>query len=92
MESNAVGGKYIAERGKKIMRERMPPRTWPPNPTLKANREWLAANRDAYRGQWIALRNGELLATGASMEEVERQITHVPRRVDGHLQVLMTRA
>lgn len=49
-------------------------RTLPPNSTLKANREWLKSHRSEYRGQWIALRNGQLLATAASLEDLTNQV------------------
>lgn len=49
-------------------------RDLPPNPTLKANREWLKTHSAAYRGQWVAIRNGELLGTAGSMKELTTQI------------------
>jgi hypothetical protein len=60
-------------------------RTLPPNPTLKANREWLKLHRSEYRGQWIGIRNGELLATATSLEELIE-------RVGDTANVLLTRA
>jgi hypothetical protein len=60
-------------------------RTSPPNPTLKANREWLKLHRAEHRGEWIALRNGELLATGSSLEDLTRRVTDPTN-------VLLTRA
>jgi hypothetical protein len=60
-------------------------KTLPPNPTLKANREWLKLHRSEYRGQWIAVRNGELLATATSLEELIG-------RVGDTTNVLLTRA
>lgn len=48
-------------------------RTLDPNPTLKANREWLDANREAYSGNWIALQNGQLLGTAHTLEDLTRQ-------------------
>lgn len=35
-----------------------------------ANRAWMVANRTAYRGQWVALRNGELLANAGRLQEL----------------------
>lgn len=35
-------------------------------PNLKANQEWLVVNRDGYQGQWVALKDGILLAAAAS--------------------------
>lgn len=60
-------------------------RTLPANPTLRANREWLKSHRTEYRGQWVALRNGELLATATSLNELTR-------RVGDTANVLLTRA
>jgi len=60
-------------------------RTLPPNPTLTANREWLKSHRSEYRGQWIAIRNGELLETASSLEELIA-------RVGDTTNVLLTRA
>lgn len=66
-----------------------PPRaqtkTLPPNPTLKANREWLKSHRSEYRGQWVAVRNGELLAAAVSLEELIGQVGDTAN-------VLLTRA
>lgn len=42
----------------------------PPNdadfawPAPEPNDDWLAQNADKYRGQWVALHNGELIAHG----------------------------
>lgn len=33
---------------------------------LASTRRWLAANREAYRGKWVALRNGELVDSDRS--------------------------
>ena len=33
-------------------------------PDPKPNDDWLARNADQYRGQWVALHNGELIAHG----------------------------
>ena len=35
-------------------------------PNLNANQEWLLINRDSYQGQWVALKDGVLLAAAAS--------------------------
>ena len=47
----------------------------PPDTSWRANREWLQAHRSKYRGQWVALRNGELLATAKSGRELFTEIT-----------------
>ena len=46
----------------------------PSNPTLRANRQWLNAHRQEYRGQWIALRNGKLLANAPTLTDLEQKI------------------
>jgi hypothetical protein len=37
----------------------------------RANRNWLKANADQYRGKWIALKCGQLLAVADSLEELK---------------------
>lgn len=46
----------------------------PPDPTLKANRKWLEAHEGEYPGQWVAIRNGELLGMANSLEELAQQV------------------
>lgn len=46
----------------------------PSNPTLKANRDWLMMQGDQYRGQWVALRDGELLESAPSLKSLAEQI------------------
>jgi hypothetical protein len=45
----------------------------PPDLTLVANHDCMKREADAYRGQWIALRNGELLATAGSFDALADQ-------------------
>lgn len=45
------------------------------NPTLQANRHWLKANREKYRGQWVALRDGHLLGIASSLEDLTRTLS-----------------
>ena len=49
-------------------------RALPPDPTLKANRDWLMSKGNQYRGQWVALRNGELLAVAGSLKSLVDEI------------------
>ncbi len=42
----------------------------PAGQSAQANIRWLKQHGDQYRGQWVALRNGTLLATGASSKEL----------------------
>lgn len=48
-------------------------RDLPPNPTLAANREWLKTHSNMYRGQWVAVRNGNLLGASSSLKELTTQ-------------------
>lgn len=43
-------------------------RNLPPDPTLRANRDWLKTHRDEYKGQWVALLNGELLGAAPKLK------------------------
>ena len=52
-------------------------RSLPANNTLKANREWLKQHRAAHRGKWIALRDGSLIGTGSSLDDLKSQISDV---------------
>ena len=36
--------------------------------------EWIRANRDAYRGRWIAIQGSELVADAASFAELQSRI------------------
>ena len=40
------------------------------DPSIRANRDWLAAHGDEYRGKWVALRSGELLGSAASIDDL----------------------
>jgi len=50
----------------------------PPTPGLKANRDWLVANGDKYRGVWVAIRSGQLLGSTTSLKALVDQIGDVP--------------
>lgn len=43
-------------------------RRLPADPTIRANHDWLRAHRLDYPGQWVALRNGQLLASSDSLQ------------------------
>jgi uncharacterized protein DUF5678 len=45
----------------------------PANPGLRATREWLRSNAQQYRGKWVAVRDGHLLAAGDSFDDLARQ-------------------
>jgi Family of unknown function (DUF5678) len=36
--------------------------------------EWIAANRDSYRGQWVALDGGRLVAAASTLEELQSRL------------------
>ena len=44
----------------------------------EANRAWIIANRSHYRGQWVALRNGELLGAGERLKDLAARFGIVP--------------
>ncbi len=46
----------------------------PANPSLRANREWLKDHSKEYCGRWVAVRNGELLASASSLAELNNQV------------------
>ncbi len=62
----------------KMARILAPPRViradLPPVPSVRANHEWLSAHADEYQGQWVALRNGQLIAVGATTRELIAQL------------------
>jgi len=45
-----------------------------PNAGIRANRDWLMAHGVQYRGQWVALHEGQLLAVGDSLDSVIAQV------------------
>jgi hypothetical protein len=53
-------------------------RRLPAEPEKRANHAWLRVNRAAYRGKWVALRNGDLLATANAFHELTEQIPIAP--------------
>ena len=59
-------------------------RNLPSDPTLRSNRDWLKTHRDEYKGQWVALQNGELLESAPHL----RDLKNVRDRTEG---ILFTR-
>ena len=43
-------------------------------PDLRKNYEWIKNHRHEYRGRWVALQHGELLADAASSRELVQQL------------------
>jgi hypothetical protein len=46
----------------------------PPHPGLRANRDWLMAHGNEYRGQWVALHDGRLLGAADSLAALKRLV------------------
>jgi hypothetical protein len=44
------------------------------NSSQRPNKDWLNNNENQYRGKWVALRNGELLATANTIDDLLPQI------------------
>lgn len=55
-----------------------PPRvissTLPRDPSAKRDMAWLKQHWDEYRGKWVAVRNGELLAAADSLDEIVERV------------------
>jgi hypothetical protein len=47
----------------------------PPQPGTRANQEWLRAHSAEHGGSWVALRDGELVASARSLREVREAAT-----------------
>lgn len=45
-------------------------RSTPAHPHAKANNQWMREHARKHRGQWVALRNGQLLGASASRDEL----------------------
>jgi hypothetical protein len=48
--------------------------TLPADPSVKANRDWLSTHGDLYRGQWVALQNGQLLGAASSPDALNVEV------------------
>lgn len=47
------------------------------HPEVRANREWMKENRARYRGQWVAIKNGQFLASGKNLDEIVEQVGEI---------------
>ena len=47
----------------------------PSNRDTEVNQNWVQQNRIQYRGQWVALRNGQLLTSANSIHELIEQLS-----------------
>lgn len=41
----------------------------------EVNQNWIKQNRTQYRGQWVALRHGKMLASASSIERLVEQLS-----------------
>jgi len=46
----------------------------PPQPDVLLDHEWIKAHSEEYRGRWIALRRGELVAAALTGSELRRKL------------------
>jgi len=51
-----------------------PARRSPADPTVRANRNWFVYHGAAYRGQWVAVKNGELLGAAPTLRELKARV------------------
>lgn len=47
----------------------------PPHRDTEVNQDWIRNNRTQYRGRWVALSNGQLLASATSGDELVAQLS-----------------
>ncbi|MFB2892789.1 DUF5678 domain-containing protein [Aerosakkonemataceae cyanobacterium BLCC-F50] len=47
------------------------------HPEIQADHEWIKKNIAEYRGRWVALKNGKLLASGNDLDEIIKQIGEI---------------
>ncbi len=60
----------------RVLKPNQPPAAeQPAEAKPQANREWLKAHANEYKGQWIALRNGELLGASRSLETLTEEVS-----------------
>lgn len=50
------------------------------HPEVRANREWMQKHRQQYRGHWVALKNGQLLAFGKDHDDVIEQVGDIKNK------------
>ncbi len=46
----------------------------PARPDIKANGAWMKQHGHKYRGQWVAVRNGQLLGAAASLDDLVNEL------------------
>lgn len=48
-----------------------------PNQDVQADIDWIKNHRAEYRGCWVALKNGKLLASGKNLDEIVEKIGEI---------------
>ncbi len=46
----------------------------PPDPDIEVNHNWMKQHGKEYRGQWVAVRNGQLLGASATLDDLVSQL------------------
>jgi hypothetical protein len=46
----------------------------PPDPGIEANHNWMKQHGKEYRGQWVAVRNGQWLGASATLDDLVSQL------------------
>lgn len=75
---NALPLRFLDDREINRLRKILTPPTIRKTPRRDSDRrsdyEWIRANEEAYRGQWVALDEGRLLAAATSLRELREQL------------------
>lgn len=48
-----------------------------PQIDVRANKEWLTVNRETYRGKWVAIHNGSLIAASLTLSDLTAEVDDV---------------
>ena len=59
-----------------VVRVRKEPR----DPNVLVNQNWIKQNRMQYRGNWVALKDGKLLAIGKNVDELVEQVGDIKEK------------
>lgn len=46
----------------------------PPDPSVAKDAQWIRENWPKYRGKWVAIKDGELIAVAATAQELKEQV------------------
>jgi hypothetical protein len=69
---NDVMQKYAKILGPTLVTDR----NLPPDPAATADMNWLKNHNEEYRGQWVALRNGQLLGNAETRKDLLAQVNN----------------